>query len=245
MRMCPSGRPAGRQLSIAVVSRAAGCVAAFTLWSASTLIADRPSPIQDAGRSFSEDQSLREYRCYRRMHAWTDGQGHEAWLEARTELKDGKFVYAIVSERGSDTIRGRVLHAVLDRERDLINQGDTDKADLSPDNYEFGNAGRDPDGSQFVPLKPRRKDVLLVDGRMVLTPDGRDLVRVEGRLAKNPSFWTSLVNIVRRYAMLGGVTVPVSTETTARIRFLGTSQLEVSYEYESVNGRPVNLEARR
>ena len=72
------------------------------------------------------------------MHAWTDGQGHEAWLEARTELKDGKFVYAIVSERGSDTIRGRVLHAVLDREHDLINQGDTDKADLTPDNYEFG-----------------------------------------------------------------------------------------------------------
>ena len=116
MRMCSSGRPAGRHHSIAVVSRAAGCVAAFTLWSASTLIADRPSPIQDAGRSFSEDQSLREYRCYRRMHAWTDGQGHEAWLEARTELKDGKFVYAIVSERGSDTIRGRVLHAVLESE---------------------------------------------------------------------------------------------------------------------------------
>ena len=88
---------------------------------------------------------------------------------------------------------------------ELINQGNTDKADLTPDNYEFGDAGRDADGSQSVPLKPRRKDVLLVDGRMVLTPDGRDLVRVEGRLAKNPSFWTSLVNIVRRYATLGGV----------------------------------------
>jgi hypothetical protein len=207
--------------------------------------ADRSSTTGGASPSLSDDQSLREYRGYRRMHAWTDRQGHEAWLEARTELKDGKFVYEIVSERGSDTIRGRVLHAVLDRERELINEGNTDRAELTLDNYEFGDASRDPDGSQSVPLKPRRKDVLLVDGRMVLTPDGRDLVRVEGRLAKNPSFWTSLVNIVRRYATLGGVSVPVSTETTARIKFLGISQLEVAYEYESVNGRPVNLTARR
>ena len=73
-----------------------------------------PLPHPGPGQIVLEDQSLREDRCYRRMHAWTDGQGHEAWLEARTELKDGKFVYAIVSERGSDTIRGRVLHAVLD-----------------------------------------------------------------------------------------------------------------------------------
>ncbi len=80
--------------------------------------------------------------------------------------------------------------------------------------------------------------MLLVDGRMVLTPDGRDLIRVEGRLAKNPSFWTSLVNVVRRYATLGGVRVPVSTETTAKIKFVGNSQLEVAYEYETVNGRP-------
>ena len=78
---------------------------------------------------------------------------------------------------------------------------------------------------------------------MVLSPDGRDLIRVEGRLAKNPSFWTSLVNIVRRYATLGGVRVPVSTETTAKIKFVGNSQLEVAYEYETVNGRPVNSTA--
>lgn len=224
------------------------CVIAFTLWSSSSVIASRDaSDVSEenvSALSFSDEGTLKEYRGYRRMHAWSE-RGQEAWLEAYTELKDGQFVYRVTSERGSDMIRSRVLRAVLDREQALINAGDTDKADLSTENYEFGDVTVDADGSQSVPLKPRRKDVLLVDGRMVLTPDGRDVVRVEGRLAKNPSFWTSLVNIVRHFATLGGVRVPVSTETTAKIKFVGTAQLEVAYEYESVNGRPVNVTAER
>jgi hypothetical protein len=179
------------------------------------------------------------------MHAWSDRFSHEAWMDVWTELKAGKFGYEIVTERGSDMIRSRVLRAVLDREQEMINEGNSDKAELTPDNYDFVDRGRDADGSQYVQIKPRRKDVMLVDGRMVLTPDGSDLLRVEGRLAKNPSFWTSLVNIVRRYARLGGVRVPVSTESTAKMKFAGTSQLEVSYEYKTINGRPVNLTAER
>jgi len=81
-------------------------------------------------------------------------------------------------------------------------------------------------------------DVLLVDGRAVLNDSG-ELMRVEGKLAKNPSFWTSLVNIVRRYARVGGVRVPVATETTAKVKFVGTAQMDVLYDYQSVNGRPI------
>ena len=40
----------------------------------------------------------------------TNGK-YEAWLDAWTELKDGQFSYEIVSERGSDTARGKVLRA--------------------------------------------------------------------------------------------------------------------------------------
>ena len=95
-----------------------------------------------------------------------------------------------------------------------------------------------PAGARVVQLKPKRNDPLLVEGRAVLN-DGGDLLRVEGRLSKNPSFWTSLVNIVRRYARIGGVRVPVATETTAKVKFVGTSQLQVLYDYETINGRRV------
>jgi|KBSSwiStaDraftv2_1062776.scaffolds.fasta_scaffold811254_2 hypothetical protein len=187
------------------------------------------------GRS---EQPLKEYRAYRRMHASTEKAQHEAWLDAWTELKDGRFSYQIVSERGSEAVRGKVLRAMLAREEELVNSGNVDKGELTPANYEFTEAGRDTDGARVVQLKPRRNDPLLVEGRAVLN-DGGDLLRVEGRLSKNPSFWTSLVNIVRRYARIGGVRVPVATETTAKVKFVGTSQLQVLYDYETINGRPV------
>jgi hypothetical protein len=185
------------------------------------------------------EQPLRQYRALRRMHAYSEKSGkYEAWLDAWTELKDGRFSYEVVSERGSDAVRSKVLHAVLAREQELINSGDADKGDLTSDNYEFTEGGRDADGSSVVQIKPRRNDVLLVDGRAVLNERG-ELVRVEGKLAKNPSFWTSLVNIVRRYARIGGVRVPVATETTAKVKFVGTAQMEMVYDYHSINGRLV------
>jgi hypothetical protein len=71
------------------------------------------------------------------------------------------------------------------------------------------------------------------------------LLRVEGRLSKNPSFWTSLVNVIRHYARVDGVRVPIATESTAKVKFAGVSYLDVRYEYETINGRPVSVALHR
>jgi hypothetical protein len=80
---------------------------------------------------------------------------------------------------------------------------------------------------------------------MVLSPDGSEIVRIEGRLARNPSFWTNLVNIIRHFAKVDGVRVPVFTETIAKVKFVGHSKMDVSYEYESINSRPVSVAGRQ
>ena len=225
---------------------AALCVAAFTLLTGSAVLGAGESPLASPiANVFSRnEQPLKQYRAFRRMHAATDKGDHEGWMEAWTELKDGRFSYEVVSERGSDAVRGKVLRATLAREQELVNSGNSPKADLTAANYEFGESSRDSDGRQVVPIKPKRSDVLLVDGHAVLD-EGGELVRVEGKLSKNPSFWTSLVNIVRRYARIGGVRVPVATETTAKVKFVGNAQMQVVYDYESVNGRAVSLSERR
>jgi hypothetical protein len=193
--------------------------------------------------SIREQQPLRQYRAYRRMHARSEHLGHEAWLEAWTELDGQKFTYEIVSEKGSEYIRNKIFKVVLKREQELVADGGG-RSDLTPENYAFEDATFG-DGERYVTLKPKRKDVLLVDGRMVLNQDGTELLRVEGRLAKNPSFWTSLVNVIRHYARIDGVQVPISTESTAKVKFAGVSHLEVHYDYETINGRPVSLAAHR
>jgi hypothetical protein len=221
-------------------------VVAFTLLSGSAVLpANEPATARaNPGFLSHSEQPLHQYRAFRRMHAESENGKYEAWLDAWTELKDGQFSYQIVSERGSDTARNKVLRPMLAREQEVINKGEARKSDLTEDNYEFTDAGRDGDGARVVQIKPRRQDATLVDGRAVLN-DGGDLLRVEGKLSKNPSFWTSLVNIVRRYARIGGVRVPVAVETTAKVKFVGTAQLEVLYDYQSINGKPVALSEQR
>ena len=238
-----------------MLSRTASWQRSTNLWAiactvvvASAILQAQPNT-EVSDRSFSRftsrtDQPIREYRAFRRMHAYIEGQTREAWMTAWTELRNGQMSYEIVSEHGSESIRNRVLHTVLAREQELVNSGKAARSELTADNYVFTDGGRDATGAHFVLIKPRRSDVNLVDGRAVLSENG-DLVRVEGKLSKNPSFWTSLVNIVRHYARVAGFRVPVATETTARMRFLGVARLDVIYDYQSINGRALALSGRR
>lgn len=192
-----------------------------------------------------QDEPLTRYRAHRRLHVYTDKFEQEAWLDVWTELDHTGLKYRIVSERGSEFTRNKVLKAVLEREQELVAAGNTERATLSPENYQFADTVVDDETVRYVLLKPKRKDVLLVDGRMVLSPDARELLRVEGRLAKNPSFWTSRVDVIRTYGRLDGIRVPIATESVAKVKFVGTSRLDVQYDYESINGRPISLAARR
>jgi hypothetical protein len=220
--------------------REAAWAVGFTLLAISTAsvsgiaVPDDPPPaLQEA--------PLTQYRALRKMHAHNEKFGQEAWIEAWTELNGTAFTYEIIAERGSDYIRNKVLRTLLVREQELVNTGEAGRAEISPENYLFQESAAPQDGFRYVLLKPKRKDMLLVNGRMVLNPDGTELLRVEGTLAKNPSFWTSSVNVVREFAMVQGVRVPVTTATVAKLKLAGQAHLDVSYEYESINRRPVDV----
>ena len=182
------------------------------------------------------------------MHAANEKFNQEGWVDCWTELDEHGFRYEIVSERGSDYIREKILKTLLRREQELIAGGSAGRADINDINYEFADGATAQmigNGERAVQLTAKRKDVLLVNGRMVLNQDGTEQLRVEGRLSKNPSFWTNMVDIVREFARLDGVRVPICTDTIAKLKFAGTSRMDVRYNYESINGRPVSVAARQ
>jgi len=233
-----------------VARRGVGRVVGFSLLLLGCFVAapdagSGPSPADENRLLPAADEPLTQYRAYRRMHARSEKFNQEGWLEAWTDYDANGFRFEIVVERGTDYIRNKVLKEVLKREQQLVASGAAARADLSTVNYEFSEPDAHGPGVRYVMMKPKRKDVLLVDGRMVLSQDGSELLRVEGRLSKNPSFWTSLVNVIREYARVDGVRVPISTESIAKVKFAGTSHMEVRYEYETINGKPVSLAARQ
>jgi hypothetical protein len=221
-------------------SGAPGATVLTLIMSAAALAAGVEMTLPQEQLPALQEAPLKQYRAFRQMHAKNAKFNQEAWIEAWTELDGTTFRYEITSERGTDYIKDKVLKALLAREQELVSKGESGRAEISAENYLFEESAQEP-GFRYVQLKPKRKDMLLVNGRMVLNSEGTELLRVEGTLAKNPSFWTSTVNIVREFAMLDGVRVPVSTETVAKLKFAGQAHMEVRYQYETVNGRRVDV----
>ena len=203
---------------------------------APTLLATKSEPSID--RFLAHDARQPGYRGTRYLEA-ANGSRH-GWLATVTEYaSDTGFRYQITADGGSDYIRKKVLKAVLDGERAVVAAGEDTRSSLARANYTFQEKGIDDDGLARVLLSPRRKERALVAGVMLLRPDQGELVRVEGRLAKNPSFWVRNVDIVRTYERIGGVVVPVAMDSTAQIRFFGAATFRMTYVYSEINGRPV------
>jgi hypothetical protein len=187
----------------------------------------------------SQDDTQPAYRAVRRLEA--ENGKRSGWLEAVTEYSpDAGFRYEVTGEGGSEYIRSKVLHAVLDGEREVVGRGETRRSSLAVANYTFQVTGVGEDGLVSVLLSPRRRERVLVSGRMFLAPGDGRLVRLEGQLAKSPSFWITNVTIVRTYDRIAGRVMPVAMESHAQMRMLGRATLRMTYQYSHVNGRLVS-----
>lgn len=208
-----------------------------------TLLATIPDPADHSMRQFLQQEDTQHaYRAIRRLEA--ENGGRRGWLEAVTEYSaESGFSYQVTAEGGSSLVRSKVLRAVLDGEREVIAQGEAARASLALANYAFQPNGVDNDGLANVLLSPKRKERALVSGTMFLQPDDGDLVRVQGRLAKSPSFWVRNVEIVRMYKRIDGVVMAVALESTAHVRVLGPASLRMTYEYSEIDGHRVSSAA--
>jgi hypothetical protein len=178
-----------------------------------------------------------EVQTIRRLRAGTLDGKHSAWMEAAVSVDTGGGLsYRILGEGGSKRTREKVLQAVLDGEQDACDNWQLSA--LTAENYTFSPEPSTTGDFRRFRMTPRRQDPRLVSGVLTVTPDGQPVL-VEGRLAKSPSFWVRSVTVIRRFGSIDGVTLPVSVESLADVRMVGSSAFSMEYEYTAVNGRPV------
>lgn len=187
----------------------------------------------------TDDTSPTDFRVRRHLEAKTTHLGMSAWMDVYTEGTPSDFSYTILGEGGSDYIRSHVFKQSLETERKLWLSDASDRA-ITSKNYTFDDRGAGLAGLAQVGVTPKHKDLFLVDGSIFLRPDDGDLVKVEGLLSKNPSFWTRHVEVVGHYERIAGVRLPVAFESTASIVLAGTSTFTMTYDYEMVNGQPIS-----
>jgi hypothetical protein len=223
-----------RRAFLAVITATATVVAAA---------ADTPQLVRDQtlARFFAPTTPpLVSYRALRHVGASTRGGKMSATLVAETSLDPAAgFSYRVVSEDGSGIIQRKVLLAALEAEQKAVRGNDARQSALTLENYDFLGVSEGSDSLVKVDIRPRRKEVMLIDGSLLLKPDTSQLVRLEGELSARPSFWTRKVRVVREYAEIAGVHVPVAMRSTADVLIVGASTFEMTYQYDEINGQVV------
>jgi hypothetical protein len=210
---------------------------------------EQPPPGLAGGTSLVErfllrdDPPLRGYRARRRLEARNDRFKAAGWIEVTTEFApELGLTWTVTDEGGSTYIRRNVLLKALGAEATAVRAGDPAKAAITDANYNFFASEDQDDDTASIRIEPRRRDMLLVSGLIVLTRRDGDLVQIEGRLSKSPSFWTRTVDVIRRYDRKNGIRVPVSLKSTANVRIAGQSEFLMTYVYETINGESVKPE---
>ena len=223
------------------LNRSLMATAVAALLVAQAVAAGRDAPAPPVLQRFLalDDPTPLQVRALRHLEARNDKFEKSAWMDVWTEGDANGFRYQVVCEDGSDYIRSKVFRASLETERQMWAPGTPDQGALTPANYVFEDRGAQPDGLASLAVKPRRKNLLLVDGSIFLNPDDGELVRMEGQLSKTPSFWTRRVEIVRWYQRIAGFRMPTALESVANVRIAGVSTFRMTYDYATINGQQV------
>jgi hypothetical protein len=116
-------------------------------------------------------------------------------------------------------------HAVrkaLEKEAQLARTPEV--SEITPRNYTFellGNQILPGGGCYVVRIKPRERSKELLDGQIWVDTTTYQIRRVEGRLAKNPSFWVKQLDLVINFDEVSGMWLKTSSDAVARIRWAG------------------------
>lgn len=177
-------------------------------------------------------------RAIRELRAGTRSGKHLGWMAVETIITpSGTLSWKVIEEGGSERTRNNVFRELLQAEAQS-SPSDARDAALIPANYDFQSIARSSNGETRIRLKPRRADTRLVDGILTVSGEGYPL-RLEGTLAKSPSFWVKSVTVVKRYGRFAGIALPTDVESFADLRMFGQASFTMRYRYSEVNGQSV------
>lgn len=144
-------------------------------------------------------------------------------------LPPGPKTYVIQTRTGSG--RGeQVVKRILDHESEMSRRSSQSAAAaISQENYDFTYLGADSiDGNacHVVGLQPKRKEKELIVGRAWVDTKSFLIRRIEGDMAKTPSWLLKKVHVTLDFADISGMWVQTAMRADADVRFVGDQTLQ-------------------
>jgi hypothetical protein len=138
--------------------------------------------------------------------------------------------FTVLSAKGSGFVRTHVFRPLMAHEvAGTRSRNDSDVL-ITPENYRFEIIGKEQVGSYeciVVHAVPKHKRTDLFEGEIWIDSHDFAIVKIKGRLAKNPSFWIKRVEFERQYEKISGFVVLLRETAVADIRIYGRRTLTV------------------
>jgi hypothetical protein len=143
------------------------------------------------------------------------------------------------SERGENVVR-----RILNKETEMA--GD-DSSHLTLENYDFAFLGRETLNGRpcfVLGLTPKRKSTELVLGNAWVDAETYQIHRIQGKPAKNPSWWLKEVELTLEFGEVDGMWLHNATEAVAEVRLFGRRTLvSRSLDYQTAREVAANAPA--
>ena len=213
----------------------------FLLFSSIALAADSSLqlPTGDAvvarmmARDNERQATLRGYTASRRYVLENQRHHKRAEMLVRmTCLGDGSKQFETISETGWSGARKHVFPRLLEAEAEASRPGLRERSRLIPENYLFEMAGADYVDERrvyVIAITPKTPNKYLMQGKIWIDADDYAIVRIDGKPAKNPSFWTKSVHFVHNYEKQGSFWFPVSDRSVTDVRIFGSTEVTIEY----------------
>lgn len=158
--------------------------------------------------------------------------GKAATVNAKRLItKDGSVNYEISERRGDSTVWKELILRYIQGEMENAGKDHSSIA-VTPANYRFKYKGeRERDGriAHVFEVTPRKKRQGLFKGEVWIDSETALTLYETGRFVKSPSVFLKKVEFSREYAILDGVAVPKTMQTSIETRFWGPAQLDIQF----------------
>ena len=192
-----------------------------------------PSAEEIVGKMLELDaqrlSGLTGYTAVRRYMAVNKQRRAEMLVRVSCDSHGAKQ-FTIVSEQGSGAIRKYVFHKLLTEEAEASRRGNRNSNRLTPDNYEFQMVAQETlDSVPAYVLKviPKTANKYLIDGKVWVDAADYSIIRIDGKPARNPSFWVRSVHFEHTYQKVGQFWFALSTRSDSQLRIFGDSVLTI------------------
>jgi hypothetical protein len=195
-------------------------------------------------RDNERQAALHGYTSARRYVLENHGHHKRAEMVVRlTCLEDGSKQFETISATGWGGARKYVFPKLLEAETEAARPGARERSRIIPENYTFemvGAALLDGRPTYVIAIAPKTANKYLTKGQIWIDAEEYAIIRIEGKPAKNPSFWIKSVKFVHNYDKRGSFWFPVSDRSVTDARIFGSTEVTIEYFDYAPNTAPLS-----